>query len=151
MCRERAVLGRQHPGQLHSAGNGETGSMLGRSEKGQALVEAALTLPLLFSLLFGIIEFAILAFSHATIANSAREGARYGITHPGDATGIEAAARSLTSGLDQDSLQIVSTTGETMVRVEVEYTLDLITGIIIEAAGGQPTLVLHAAASGQIE
>ena len=46
------------------------------SERGQALVEAALTFPLLFLIFFGIIEFSLVIFSYNTISNAAREGAR---------------------------------------------------------------------------
>ena len=114
-------------------------------------MEFALILPVLLLLLFAIIEFGIVIFSHSTIANAAREGARYGIVHPGDAGGIEAAARGLATSLDQDRLQINSTTGGSTVRVEIVYPIDLITGIIIEVAGGDPTIELRAVATMQIE
>jgi hypothetical protein len=107
--------------------------------------------PLLFLLLFGIIEFSILIFSYNTIANAAREGARYGIVHPGDASGIESAARGLTTGLDQAALQITSTASGKTIRVEIVYPVDLITGLIVEAVGGDPTVDLHAAATMHIE
>ncbi len=44
------------------------------NERGQALVEAALTFPLLFLLFIGIIEFSLVIFSYNTISNAAREG-----------------------------------------------------------------------------
>ena len=122
-----------------------------RREKGAALVEYALIAPLLFLLLFGIIEFSILVFSYNTIANAAREGARYGIIHPGDAGGIESAARGLTTGLDQAALQVSSTASGKTIRVEIVYPVDLITGLIVEAVGGDPTVDLHAAATMHIE
>jgi len=50
--------------------------------QGQALVEFALVILLLFLLLFGIIDFSRLFFAYATMSNGVREGARYGITHP---------------------------------------------------------------------
>ena len=122
----------------------------GRSkrENGQVLVEYALVLPVLLLVLFGIIEFGIIVFSHDTIANAAREGARYGAVH---AWGIETAARRLTSGLDEARLQVSSTTTGSVVRVEVVYPVSLITGMLVQAAGGNPTLQLQAVASMQIE
>lgn len=125
----------------------------GRSkrENGQVLVEYALVLPVLLLVLFGIIEFGIIVFSHDTIANAAREGARYGAVHSGDAWGIETAARRLTSGLDEARLQVSSTTTGSVVRVEVVYPVSLITGMLVQAAGGNPTLQLQAVASMQIE
>ena len=122
-----------------------------RRENGQALVEYALILPVLLLLLLGIIEFGVVVFSYDTIANAAREGARYGAVRPGDPGGIEAAARRLTSGLDQARLQVNSTTAGSGVRVEVIYPVKLITGAIIEAVGGNPTLELRAVATMQIE
>jgi len=50
-----------------------------RGERGQALVEFALALPVLLLLLLGIIEFGLLLYNKQVITNAAREGARYGI------------------------------------------------------------------------
>ncbi len=54
------------------------------SERGQATLEFALVAGFLFLLLFGIIDFSRLFFAYATLSNGVREGARYGIVHPGD-------------------------------------------------------------------
>jgi len=134
-----------------------------RDERGQSLVEYALVLPILLLLLLGIMEFGIAVFNYNTIANAAREGARYGIVHWRDTdkgeTGIREAALALTSGLDQGALEIVPTwpedptwpEGKGVVRVEVTYESQLITGMIIEAVGGDPTLSLSAVATMQLE
>ena len=53
-----------------------------RREAGQELVEFALILPLLLLLFLGIIEFGRAMLAYNTIANAAREGARYGIVTP---------------------------------------------------------------------
>ena len=50
-----------------------------RDENGGALLEFAIIMPLLFILLFGIIEFGLIMFNQAVITNASREGARYGI------------------------------------------------------------------------
>lgn len=50
-----------------------------KNQKGLALVEFALVVPLLFVILFGIIEFGILIYDKAMITNASREGARAGI------------------------------------------------------------------------
>lgn len=50
-----------------------------RDNKGQALVEFALTLPLLLIVLFGIVEFSLVLYNQAVITNASREGARVGI------------------------------------------------------------------------
>lgn len=52
-----------------------------KSEKGGAVVEFAIVLPLLAVLLFGIIEFSLLFYNKAMITNASREGARAGIVY----------------------------------------------------------------------
>ncbi|MCB9098319.1 MAG: pilus assembly protein [Anaerolineales bacterium] len=51
-----------------------------RKQKGQALVEIALGLPLLLLLLLGIIEGARVAWAYITVQQAAREAARYAVT-----------------------------------------------------------------------
>lgn len=50
-----------------------------RCQKGAAAVEFAILAPLLFTIVFGIIEFSLLFYDKAVITNASREGARYGI------------------------------------------------------------------------
>ena len=52
------------------------------AQQGQALVEFAFVVIFLLLVLFGIIDFARLFFAYATMANGAREGARFGIIAP---------------------------------------------------------------------
>jgi Flp pilus assembly protein TadG len=49
------------------------------SQNGSATVEFAIIAPLLFLLLFGIIDFGVLLYNQAVITNACREGARFGI------------------------------------------------------------------------
>ncbi|MBN1921705.1 MAG: pilus assembly protein [Anaerolineae bacterium] len=122
-------------------------------ERGQALVEFVLVLPLLLLLLLGIAEFAIAVLSYNTLADAARQGARYGIVHPDDVATIEAVARDATSWLDQDALTFTvnSDMGARTVSVLAEYDLNLISGVVIEAVGGNPTVHLHAISTMQVE
>ncbi len=50
-------------------------------ERGTALVEFTLILPLLLTMLFAIIEFGFVLYDKAVITNASREGARKGILH----------------------------------------------------------------------
>lgn len=50
-----------------------------KCERGAAVVEFAVVVPLLLLLLFGIIEFGILLYNKAMVTNASREGARAGI------------------------------------------------------------------------
>lgn len=48
---------------------------------GQALVELALTLPLLLVILFGVVDLGRLFYAYTTITNASREGARLGVSY----------------------------------------------------------------------
>ncbi len=48
-----------------------------KNEKGQSMVETALVLPLVISLLLGIFDFGWLFYNKLQVENCAREGARY--------------------------------------------------------------------------
>lgn len=122
-----------------------------RSEKGQELIEFVFVLPLLLLFLFGILEFAITILAYNTIAHSAREGARYGVIHPDDSGQIVYTVRTSSVGLDPDALQVdVAHTGVS-VRVEVTYDHRLLTGMIVEAVGGNPIIRLHSVATMRVE
>jgi uncharacterized membrane protein len=59
--------------------------MLG--EKGAALIEFALVLPVLLMLLMGVIDFGRLAFTQINLNEAVQEGSIYASTHPGDPSG----------------------------------------------------------------
>ena len=76
------------------------GMRIGRNKKkkgqrGQATVEFALVVSLLFLTLFGNIDFSRLFFAYATMSNGVREGARYAVIHPADEAGIKQQARAM--------------------------------------------------------
>lgn len=83
------------------AGDGETGLVLrtirrslGR-DGGGAMIEVALTLPILFLLLFGAVEFAMVEYASIEVSNAANAAADYGTSSnaaAADATGIRLAA-----------------------------------------------------------
>jgi Flp pilus assembly protein TadG len=136
---------------------------LAHDNKGQELVEYALTLPILLLLILGIVEFGAAIFAYNTVANAAREGARVGAVVPilsaDDLTPatqtIENAVRDRTGGLAlnrPDNINVVityteSTTDTDMVQVTVNYSHTLITGMIMQAAGGNAQLHLQSEAT----
>jgi hypothetical protein len=65
-----------------------------KSERGQTMVEFALVVLLLFLVVFGLIEFSRLFFAYATMSHGVREGARFGIVHPGETEAIESLTES---------------------------------------------------------
>jgi Flp pilus assembly protein TadG len=68
-----------------------------RCEEGGPLVETALTLPVLITLLLGAVELARVAYTSIECTNAARAGASYGMqsaTTESDTTGIQTVAAS---------------------------------------------------------
>jgi len=52
-----------------------------QSDRGSVAVEFALLVPVLFLILFGIINFGVLMYNQAVITNASREGARWAAIH----------------------------------------------------------------------
>jgi Flp pilus assembly protein TadG len=52
-----------------------------KNQKGAAMVEFAIVMPLLLMLVFGMVEFSIMFYDQAVITNASREGARAGIVY----------------------------------------------------------------------
>jgi Flp pilus assembly protein TadG len=115
----------------------------GRNERGQDLIEYALIAPIFFLLFLGIIEFSLIVWRYDTIANVAREGARYGIIPNRTEAQVEAFAATKALGLNPVP-QIDATVSPSTVRVDVTYTFDLLTGPMVQAFGGNPQVTLHA-------
>lgn len=69
---------------------GRTARSFPRPDTGQAIVEAALALPLLLLFLVGTIDLGRAFSVYLSLANAAREGARYCALHPGDVAGTRA-------------------------------------------------------------
>lgn len=59
-----------------------------KNEDGQAVVELAITLPILIMILCAIIDFGWLFTNQNSIDNASREGARYAIVHSSNETAI---------------------------------------------------------------
>jgi len=68
---------------------------LTRSERGQSLVELAITLPILILLLLGTLDFGMAIFSYSMLRDSAQEGAFYGSFNPTNSAEIENRARNI--------------------------------------------------------
>lgn len=56
-------------------------------ERGAALVELAIILPVLIILVLGVIDLGRVFYSYEALVNATREGARYCALHPGDTPG----------------------------------------------------------------
>lgn len=102
-----------------------------RQEKGQALVEMALIMPLLIMLLLGIVEFGRIFNAYLIVANGAREGARAAAVGTTD-TGIGMKVFNVSSGLNLSRLSVqISPSASnrdpgSSVTVTVRYSVPLV-------------------------
>jgi len=64
-------------------------------EKGQSLVELAVSLPVILLILLGTFDFGMALFSYSILRDAAQEGALYGSFNPGNKTQIENRARNI--------------------------------------------------------
>jgi len=65
------------------------------SERGSAVVEFALVVPLILALVLGIVEIALAARTQLEVVNAAREGARQAAASPDPADAVRAVRASL--------------------------------------------------------
>ncbi|MEC5423993.1 pilus assembly protein [Virgibacillus sp. C22-A2] len=77
-----------------------------RSQRGQALVETALILPILLMLVFGITDFGRIFHAYLTLDHAGREAARVATIGSED-TAIHTKIISATSSLNEDNLGVV--------------------------------------------
>jgi len=106
-------------------------------ERGASLVEFALVAPLLFLLLFGVIEFARLGHGFTTVWTAAREGARHATT-VGDTDGINGP-----NYLDCDSIvdaALDKVVGMTLGTSDVHVTYSDLTGTPVADCDPDATL-----------
>jgi len=68
---------------------------LSKHERGQSMVELALTLPILVLLLLGTLDFGMAIFSYSMLRDAAQEGAFYGSFNPANVDEIENRARNI--------------------------------------------------------
>lgn len=88
-----------------------------RSEKGQALIEAALTLPILLLIAVGIFEFGRAYQTWEVLTNAAREGARTAIlpgSNPTNVQGVVVAYMQAGQLSDSDRAEVIVNNNSTM-------------------------------------
>jgi Flp pilus assembly protein TadG len=102
-----------------------------RDERGQTMAEFAFVLPILVTLLFGIIQFGILFNNYVTLTDAARRGARTAAISRGEtdpAAVCEGKVRSAASDLKSTDLTVTCTStwqpGDD-VLVEADYPYDI--------------------------
>jgi len=106
-----------------------------KTNKGQAMAEMALVLPLLLLLLFGCIEFGRVYGASLLIDNLARDGVRCGVVGYTDVE-IEDSILNNLIWLDPDNISVSinplledRVTGEPL-EVQIDYNVDLVAPVI---------------------
>ncbi len=80
-----------------------------RSKRGQALVELAISVPLLLLILLGTVDFGRVFFDYIQLRSAVREGAGYGALKPTDIAGMK--ARVLSAGVPTGTTAFATCTG----------------------------------------
>jgi Flp pilus assembly protein TadG len=107
-----------------------------KRRQGQSTLEFALALLVLIPLLLGAFDLGRAVYIHSVVAASAQEGARFGIVHRGDSSGIQTAARSQAAGLDTNNVNVAITyPNATSVEVTVSYVFSAVTPLIENIIG----------------
>lgn len=107
-----------------------------KKEDGQAVLELAITLPILIMILCGIIDFGWLFTNQNSIDNCSREGARYAIVYSTSETAIEDHIRAIAPENIAETIEIDITFSNPSnpslgdVIVEVNGDVSILTPII---------------------
>jgi Flp pilus assembly protein TadG len=102
-------------------------------QKGQALVEFALVLPVLILILFGIMEFGYLLMTYNVLTGAAREGVRVAAVTAPDIGRVQTAAQNLlsASNISGATVSVMGPNASNEVTVTVQFNYTPITGAII--------------------
>ncbi len=106
---------------------------LKKDESGQAMVEAALVIPIFIVILCGILDFGWIFSNQLMVNNCSREGARYAIVRSDEsdmAAQVISHVKAVSSLGDPNDITVsVSTTGDGDVNVTVVRSLPVLTPI----------------------
>ncbi len=92
-----------------------------QNERGQSLIELAVSLPVMILILLGTIDFGMAIFSYAILRDAAQEGALYGSFNPANKAEIENRARNISPRGDEAVFSSpVNLRNTTLVKVEVK-------------------------------
>ena len=117
------------------------------AQRGQAVIEMALVLPLLLVLALGIVDFGRVYASYVSLAGAAGEAARYCARHPGDTPGTRARVTGALVGRGSPHLLETdcpaAAAGEA-VTVTVVMTFTPVTPYVTQVTGGPLRVELRA-------
>lgn len=124
-------------------------------EAGQSLAEFAVVLFVLMLIVLGIIDLSRAVYARNVLANAAREGARYGVAHPDDTTGIVSRAKALVAGIDPGQVAVDVTRPDSFyIQVDATYTFQPVSGIIgsyLAGGSGNGSIVLRGRSRMRVE
>jgi Flp pilus assembly protein TadG len=121
-------------------------TMRTRPERGQAIIESALILLAFCVVIFGAMDFALLAMASNFVSYAAGEGARYAMVHgtasgsPTDGAAVQTFVRGLAAGIPNASAIEVNTTWPvdqnpgSPVKVSVTYSYQPMVLLAIKTA-----------------
>ncbi|HAX71789.1 MAG TPA: TadE/TadG family type IV pilus assembly protein [Anaerolineales bacterium] len=113
-------------------------------ERGQSLVELAISLPVILLILLGTIDFGMALFSYAILRDAAQEGALYGSFNPDNREQIENRARNILIRDDETLFSSpVDLRNTNNVDVEIEIIGASCQGITNNAANGIRVRVIY--------
>jgi Flp pilus assembly protein TadG len=121
----------KHPLNFPTLGNKPAGQR--QNERGQSLVELAVSITVILLLLAGAVDFSIAYFSFAAMQDAAQEGALYGSVNPTDTAGIITRVRQASSNpvnLENDDVTVTLNGdacegNEVTVNVVYEYPISM--------------------------
>jgi Flp pilus assembly protein TadG len=93
-----------------------------QGDGGQAAVELALALPVVFVVLLGVVQVLLVGRDQIAVVHAAREGARAAAV-AADPVGEGTAAATAAAGLDPQRLDVAVTGGDEQVTVVVRYAV----------------------------
>lgn len=115
-------------------------TMRNEDQRGQSLVEIAVTMPILLLVLMGILDLGRAYWTYITLSDAAAEGAAYAALYPSDTEQAIARAADSSSGLiELDPAMVTVTWGElsagSPITVTVEFEYVLLTPIMSKLVG----------------
>ena len=93
------------------------------------MVEMALVLPILFLLIFAVVEMAVIGFSYITIQNAVSAGANMAVIGGTDAQ-VTTAIKQASPGLNTSLMTIQITRPAPNVTINISYPVDLILPVV---------------------
>ena len=114
---------------------------------GISVVEIALVLPMLLMIIGGVVDMGFAFHTYIAMVNSAREGARYGVTHAADTGGIRARVlmEASNSNVDLSGATVSVTGGSSGSALHVSIHVDH-TPAILGTVLGVPNIPMDATA-----